>query len=157
MAAAVALRKKNDTILRLRRGLVSIVGLLVFWEIGRRLGFPFLSAVPAPTEVVGSLDQIVGNGKFLTDWIASFSRVLSGFALAQLIGIPVGLLMAMSRTLRYLWFPPARNLAPDPAPRLGTDIDHLLAYHRVKYHFCHFSRRLLHGGPQRPWRRTSNR
>jgi NitT/TauT family transport system permease protein len=105
---------KNSTTLSLRRGLVSVLGLLVFWEIGRRLHFPFLSAVPAPTEVFASLDQIVGNSKFWNDWIASFSRVLSGFALAQLIGIPVGLLMAMSRTLRYLWFPPLEILRPIP-------------------------------------------
>jgi NitT/TauT family transport system permease protein len=111
---ATAAFAKNSTTLSLRRGLVSVLGLLVFWEIGRRLHFPFLSAVPAPTEVFASLDQIVGNSKFWNDWIASFSRVLSGFALAQLIGIPVGLLMAMSRTLRYLWFPPLEILRPIP-------------------------------------------
>jgi len=105
---------KNSTTLSLRRGLLSVLGLLAFWEIGRRLHFPFLSAVPAPTEVFASLDQIVGNSKFWNDWIASFSRVLAGFALAQLIGIPVGLLMAMSRTLRYLWFPPLEILRPIP-------------------------------------------
>jgi NitT/TauT family transport system permease protein len=111
---ATAAFAKNSTALSLRRGLVSVLGLLVFWEIGRRLHFPFLSAVPAPTEVLASLDKIVGNSKFWNDWIASFSRVLSGFALAQLIGIPVGLLMAMSRTLRYLWFPPLEILRPIP-------------------------------------------
>ncbi len=111
---ATAALGKNSTTLSLRRGLVSVLGLLVFWEIGRRLHFPFLSAVPAPSEVFASLDQIVGNSKFWNNWIASLSRVLSGFALAQLIGIPVGLLMAMSRTLRYLWFPPFEILRPIP-------------------------------------------
>ena len=111
---ATAAFAKNSTTLSLRRGLVSVLGLLLFWEIGRRLHFPFLSAVPAPTEVLASLDKIVGNSKFWNDWIASFSRVLSGFALAQLIGIPVGLLMAMSRTLRYFWFPPLEILRPIP-------------------------------------------
>lgn len=111
---ATAAFAKNSTALSLRRGLVSVLGLLVFWEIGRRLHFPFLSAVPAPTEVLASLDKIVGNSKFWNDWISSFSRVLSGFALAQLIGIPVGLLMAMSRTLRYFWFPPLEILRPIP-------------------------------------------
>jgi NitT/TauT family transport system permease protein len=111
---ATAALGKNSITLSLRRGLVAVLGLLVFWEIGRRLHFPFLSAVPAPTEVFASLDHIVGNSKFWNDWIASFSRVLSGFALAQLIGIPVGLLMAMSRTLRYLWFPPLEILRPIP-------------------------------------------
>src|SRR5512139_1273944 len=112
---AVALKKRNGGFApKLRRGAVSIVSILILWEIGRRFQFPFLSAVPAPTEVVRSLDKIIANGKFWSDWIASFTRVLSGFALAQLIGVPVGLLMAMNRTLRYLWFPPLEILRPIP-------------------------------------------
>ena len=36
---ATAAFAKNSTTLSLRRGLVSVLGLLVFWEIGRRLHF----------------------------------------------------------------------------------------------------------------------
>lgn len=116
MAAVASLISKRNGgfALTSRRGFASIIGILILWEIGRRFQFPFLSAVPAPTEVVRSLDKIIANGKFWNDWVASFTRVLSGFALAQLIGVPVGLLMAMNRTLRYLWFPPFEILRPIP-------------------------------------------
>jgi NitT/TauT family transport system permease protein len=116
MAAPAALLRKRDGGFApsVWRGTISILGVLIFWEIGRRFHFPFLSAVPAPTEVIGSFDKIAGNAKFWNDWVSSFSRVLSGFALAQLIGIPVGLLMAINSKLRYLWFPPLEILRPIP-------------------------------------------
>lgn len=98
----------------LLRGAISLGAILFVWEIGRRLQFPFLSAVPAPSEVVASLDKILASGRFWDNWVSSFSRVLSGFVAAQLVGIPVGLLMAMNRTLRYLMFAPLEVLRPIP-------------------------------------------
>ena len=78
------------------RGVISVVGLLVVWELGRRLQVPFFAAVPAPTEVVVALRKVIGSGRFWDDWAASYSRVLVGFAAAQIIGIPLGLAMAMN-------------------------------------------------------------
>ncbi len=96
------------------RGVVSIVSLLVVWELGRRLHVPFFAAVPAPSEVIRSLDKIIGSGKFWNDWIASYSRVLVGFIAAQIIGVPLGLAMAMNRTFYHFAFSPLEVLRPIP-------------------------------------------
>lgn len=111
--SAVKLRKMilNRTMLR---GMISIVSLLVFWEVGSRLHFSFLASVPAPTEVIGSLDKMIKNGKFWNDWIASYWRVMEGFIAAQVIGIPLGLAMAMNKNFYNFIFSPLEVLRPIP-------------------------------------------
>jgi NitT/TauT family transport system permease protein len=96
------------------RGLVSIAVLLLIWELGRRYRLPFLAAVPAPSEVLGSLDRIVGDGRFWGNWVASFYRVLIGFVAAQLVGIPLGLAMATRRLMREFTFPVLEIMRPIP-------------------------------------------
>ncbi len=96
------------------RGVVSIVSLLVLWEIGSRLHLSFLATVPAPTEVIGSLEKIIKNGKFWNDWLASYWRVAEGFIAAQIIGIPLGLAMAMNKNFYNFLFSPLEVLRPIP-------------------------------------------
>ena len=96
------------------RGVISVVGLLLVWELGRRLQVPFFAAVPAPSEVVVALRKVIGSGRFWGDWAASYSRVLVGFAAAQIIGIPLGLAMAMNRTFYHFAFSPLEMLRPIP-------------------------------------------
>jgi NitT/TauT family transport system permease protein len=96
------------------RGIASIVLVLAVWEFGRRFGVPFLAAVPAPSEVLGSLDKILGDGKFWANWLASFNRVFIGFVAAQIIGIPLGLAMATNRLTHDLTFPILEILRPIP-------------------------------------------
>ena len=68
------------------RGLVSIAVLLLIWELGRRYRLPFLGAVPAPSEVLGSLDRIIGDGRGIqgnldpTRLLGPLERTLSGAA-----------------------------------------------------------------------------
>jgi NitT/TauT family transport system permease protein len=96
------------------RGIASVTAVLVVWELGRRFSVPFLGAVPAPSEVLGSLDKILGDGRFWGNWVASFRRVFIGFVAAQLIGVPLGLAMATSRLTHDLTFPILEILRPIP-------------------------------------------
>src|SRR5262245_26091658 len=96
------------------RGIVSVVGLLTEWELGRRLHLPFLGAVPAPSEVFGALQKVLVDGKFWNHWTTSFTRVFTGFAAAQIIGVPLGLAMAMSRFTHHFVFPPLEIMRPIP-------------------------------------------
>jgi NitT/TauT family transport system permease protein len=98
----------------LRRGIISIAAVLAMWELGRRLHVPVFAAVPAPSEVLGALGGILGDNKFWNHWATSFTRVLTGFIAAQLIGIPLGLAMAMNRFTNQLIFPPLEILRPIP-------------------------------------------
>lgn len=96
------------------RGSASIAAIVVLWELGRRLRIPILGAAPAPTEVLGLLREIVLASSFWENWIASFKRVLTGFAAAQIVGIPLGLAMAINRVTRDSTFPVLEIMRPIP-------------------------------------------
>ena len=96
------------------RGVISFVTLILVWELGSRFHLPFFAALPAPSEVIRSLNKIIGSEKFWNDWLASYSRVLVGFVAAQLIGIPLGLAMAMNRFFYNFAFSPLEVLRPIP-------------------------------------------
>ncbi|KUO69383.1 MAG: nitrate ABC transporter permease [Alphaproteobacteria bacterium BRH_c36] len=96
------------------RGFISVGGLIAFWELGRRLQLPGLAVVPAPSEVFAALSDIVAKPEFWDHWYASFTRVLGGFIAAQLIGIPLGLMMAMNRYFHAFTFPLLEIMRPIP-------------------------------------------
>jgi NitT/TauT family transport system permease protein len=96
------------------RGIISVVCLLAAWEIGRHYHLPFLGAVPAPSEVLVALDRIMSDGKFWDHWLTSFVRVATGFVAAQIVGIPLGLAMAMNRFTHSFVFPSLEIMRPIP-------------------------------------------
>lgn len=96
------------------RGFASVGGLIMLWEVGRRLQLPGFAAVPAPSEVYGVLAESISQAKFWDHWQSSFARVLSGFIAAQIIGIPLGLMMAMSRMFYATTFPLLEIMRPIP-------------------------------------------
>jgi NitT/TauT family transport system permease protein len=97
-----------------RRGLVSIAILILVWEFGRFLQIPMLESLPAPHEVLGVLGTLLVDPGYWNNWVSSIYRVFKGFFFAQLIGIPLGLLMAASRTAFGILFPPFEILRPIP-------------------------------------------
>jgi taurine transport system permease protein len=96
------------------------VGLLTFlggWELLVRLGFidPFF--LPAPSTVLERMAQLAGGPEAVlwTDIEMSASRVLTGFVLSALVGIPLGLLMGMSSVVRAALNPIISIIRPLPA------------------------------------------
>ena len=102
------------------RGITAIVVFLLLWEIGARskewLGFalPFVGLLPAPSEVGVAWLKVLPKWGYWASWYQSFARILGGFMLAQLIGIPFGLLLAMNKYFRGIFFPPFEILRPIP-------------------------------------------
>lgn len=96
------------------RGLISVGGLILIWELGRRLKLPGFAAVPAPSEVFQVVAASISEPKFWNHWLASFKRVISGFIAAQIVGIPLGLMMAMSRVFHATTFPLLEIMRPIP-------------------------------------------
>ncbi len=102
------------------RGIMAIVIFIVFWEIGARseawfgYRFPFVGLVPPPTDVFVSWSGLVGDPSYWQSWYMSFLRVFGGFLAAMIIGIPLGLLMAVNRTFYGMAFPTFEVLRPIP-------------------------------------------
>ena len=105
---------------KLWRGIIAIVLSLVFWEIGSRadqwLGFslPFIGLIPPPTAVVVAWAEVIPKIGYWESWYLSFKRVLTGFLSAMILGIPFGLLLAVNRYCREIFFPPFEVLRPIP-------------------------------------------
>ncbi len=103
-----------------RRALVSLLVFLLVWELGARsrqwLGvpMPWLGHVPAPSSVLRAWSGLVGDPGYWSSWLSSLLRVLAGFGAAMLLGIPLGLVLAMSRTVHAVVFPTLEMLRPIP-------------------------------------------
>ncbi len=99
---------------KFRRGATSIILAGLLWEFGRAYQLPMLQSLPAPSEIIGVFSSLVFTAGYWADWASSFHRVIKGFLIAQVIGIPLGLAMASSKTFLGLTFPPFEILRPIP-------------------------------------------
>ena len=102
------------------RGIVAIIAFLIFWEVGSRshawlgFAFPWVSQVPPPSAVLVEMFKLVQESSFWMSAFLSTLRVFEGFFAAMLIGIPLGLAMAVSRTFYGITFPVLEVLRPIP-------------------------------------------
>src|SRR6202165_5054191 len=120
------------------RGALSILIFLALWEIGslskiwikwdafeglrnllvafglKPMYLPWIGALPAPSEVLEAWGRVLGDPGYWQSWYMSFFRVITGFFAAMLIGIPFGLLLAVSRTAFGMGFPVFEVLRPIP-------------------------------------------
>jgi len=105
---------------KLWRGLIAIVAFVVLWEIGSRsvalsgFAIPWISRVPPPTAVATTFNELMRDPNFWYSWYLSTKRVLEGFVAAMLVGIPLGLGMAVSRAIYGTVFPVFEVLRPIP-------------------------------------------
>ncbi len=96
------------------RGFISIIVVLGLWEVGGRMGLPIIKNIPRLTEVLSAFKEALFDPPYYVSWADSFYRIGVGFVLAQLIGIPLGLLMGTSRHFRELTLPVFEVLRPIP-------------------------------------------
>lgn len=102
------------------RGIAAIIGFLVLWEIGSRwdewFGYklPWIGLVPPPTDVFETWLTFIPTFAYWENWYRSFLRVFYGFVAAMIVGIPFGLLLAVNRYFRGIFFPPFEILRPIP-------------------------------------------
>lgn len=94
--------------------------LLTLWQLGSTsnewLGFrvPWLGHLPAPGSVLRAFGQLLSDPGYWRSWLASGARVLAGFTLALVVGVPFSLLIAHSATLHGIAFPVFELLRPVP-------------------------------------------
>ena len=102
------------------RGILAIFGFIVFWEIGAQFKTWFgieiwwIGKLAPPTAVFERWMIVVQRPGYWESWYLSFFRVFLGFIIAQIIGIPFGLALAVNKYFRDIFFPPFEILRPIP-------------------------------------------
>jgi NitT/TauT family transport system permease protein len=103
-----------------RRAIVALIVFVVLWEIGSRskqwfgVEMPWIGKIPPPSQVLVAWSGLLDDKGYWQSWVMSGFRVLSGFFAAMLIGIPLGLAMAVSRVFHGVAFPTFEVLRPIP-------------------------------------------
>jgi NitT/TauT family transport system permease protein len=93
------------------RGAIATVAFILFWEAASRTG---ISRIPAPTAVAVTFNELMRDPSYWFSWYLSTQRVFLGFFVAMLLGIPLGLAMAVSRTFYGTVFPVFEVMRPIP-------------------------------------------
>jgi NitT/TauT family transport system permease protein len=93
------------------RGAVAVVVFIALWEGASRSG---ISRIPAPSAVAVTFDELMRDPSYWFSWYLSTQRVFVGFLAAMLLGIPLGLGMAVSRAFYGTVFPVFEVLRPIP-------------------------------------------
>lgn len=97
------------------RGSVSVIGFFVLWELLVRMEVSGFALISSPLTVLKVLfTSYVTDPSYWTSWVTSFKRVLYGFVLAQVLGIPLGLLLGTRKRFNYLFYPVIELLRPIP-------------------------------------------
>ena len=99
---------------RLLRGTIAIIAAGCFWEFAAQAKLPVIGMIPPPTSVIRAFRGLLGSSYYWESWLVSFQRVFAGFIAAQVVGIPLGLIMGMKRNFRDLSFPILEVLRPIP-------------------------------------------
>lgn len=102
--------------------LLSIIGLAVFfagWEIAVRTGLISSRSLSAPSTVIqtfiAKLTQTKPDGAtVIAHFVTSFRLALTGFFVAVLIGVPLGLLMGYFRAMNMFMLPIFEIMRPIP-------------------------------------------
>lgn len=90
------------------------VALLVLWELGSRFGVISPIALPAPSQAVAALVDLVRTGMLWTHLGASLYRLAVGWTLGTAFGIAVGLAIGLFSLARAGLLPLASALFPVP-------------------------------------------
>lgn len=82
-----------------------VAAVAAIWEFGARSGTinPFL--LPSLSSVLGRVFEDLMSGLLLGDLALTLYRALTGFLLAAVIGIPLGILMSRSKGVRWFFDP----------------------------------------------------
>ncbi|MBO6815854.1 MAG: ABC transporter permease [Rhizobiaceae bacterium] len=93
---------------------VVFLSLLVLWELGSRSGFISPLVMPAPSEALGALGDLVRSGLLFKHLSASLWRLVIGFTCGTLLGLTVGTLIGLYSLPRATFAPLVAALFPIP-------------------------------------------
>jgi NitT/TauT family transport system permease protein len=98
-------RRVRGLLLRGATKSVAIVALLALWEVAPRLGLVDATFLPPFSVVAQDWFHLAADGQLWSNTQASLVRSLSGFGLAVVFGVPLGLLIGWYRPVADLLGP----------------------------------------------------
>lgn len=102
---------KKDRIEKVTEGAIGISAFVVIWYI---FSHAIVSNVPDPIAAAKAVIPVIIDPWFYKSAIYSTYRVLAGFLIASVFGIPLGLLMGWNRTISDIVSPVFELLRPVP-------------------------------------------
>ena len=113
---------KIDKKVRLKHYLLGVLGLFTFflvWELAIRFGFISHRVMALPTEVLDTFLTKLGDprpdgGTLPQHFLTSFTLAISGFGLAVLVGVPLGLFMGYFKAFDRYVMPIFEIIRPIP-------------------------------------------
>ena len=97
------------------RSSFAILVFLALWEVLPRLGWVDATFLPPFSEVLRALAGMLASGELQAHLFASAARALAGFAIAIVVGVPLGLVIGWYRGVAEILNPLLevfRNTAP---------------------------------------------
>lgn len=94
---------------------MSLLLPLLLWLVVSHAQVVDAAFLPSPTRVIDSLWSMARSGILMADASASICRVMLGFLLAAVVGVPLGILMGSFATIRALLEPLSGFLRYMPA------------------------------------------
>lgn len=97
------------------RGASSVLAFFVLWDLMVRWELGGFAQIASPLVVAITFwDSYLTSPDYWNSWVASFERVLYGFLVAQVLGIPLGLLLGTRPVFHGLVYPVVELLRPIP-------------------------------------------
>ncbi|MBF0527824.1 MAG: ABC transporter permease [Deltaproteobacteria bacterium] len=96
------------------RGVIALISFVVLWEMCARLSVPIVGNIPSPSSVLVALGKQLASRSYWICWRDSFIRILTGFIVAQIVGIPLGLFLGVNRWARETIYPVLEIMRPIP-------------------------------------------
>jgi ABC-type nitrate/sulfonate/bicarbonate transport system permease component len=112
-----AIRRVASLLARTRiSGLLLIVALLILWELSVRLKLVQAVSWPAFSSVATAWVRLTLNGELSGELLVTLQRLFTGYGLAVVAGVGVGILMGYFRFCYNLLEPLSESLRPIPSP-----------------------------------------
>ena len=96
------------------RNVVGLALLLGVWQLLSSLGVLNALLMPSPARIAGAAFDLARQGVLLDHTIASLVRVLTGFLMAAVAGVALGVILGLSQVLADLFRPIVETLRPIP-------------------------------------------
>lgn len=99
-------------------GLLSILIVLLLWELICRAGLVNLNLLPPPSQIAPALWKILASGSFIVPLGQTLSMLAIGYTIACVAGVGLGLLLGCSDAAYGLLEPLIEVIRPIPKPAL---------------------------------------